>query len=84
MANITEEKQLEIYEIHTDDGGVGLQIGDVIYMGYSRAALMRLLAQIFTGGKDHPSIIDADLYNLAHVYLDGGDAYTERLERLRM
>lgn len=60
-------KPLEIYEVHTPDGGVGLKFGDgPIHMGYDGGDLMNLLAHIFPGECGE---IDGDLYDLAHTYL---------------
>ena len=69
MAQVTGKKQLDIYEIATDDGGVGLQFGDgPVLMGYDGADLMRLLEHIFPGMGDE---LDGDLYDLAQHYLNG-------------
>ena len=72
MEQVTSKKQVDIYECRTDDGGVGLRFGDgPIHMGYDAGDLMRLLSHIFPGEGDE---LDGDLYDLAHVYLDGGAA----------
>jgi len=63
------KRQLEIFEVHTSDGGVGLKFGDgPIHMGYDGADLMRLISHIFPGESDE---LDGDLYDLAQTYLVG-------------
>lgn len=82
MAGITNRRQLEIFEVHTDDGGVGLQFGDgQLFKGYDENDLMRLLEQVFEGIWTAPPFIDAELYNLANTYLDE-DAARKRWEEL--
>ena len=81
MARITSKKQLEIFECETDGGGVGLLIDGVLFMGYGAGDLERLLAQVFIGAYDKPPLIDGDLYDLAHTYLDEASA-RERLETI--
>lgn len=79
----TETRQLEIYEIHTDDGGVGLKFGDgPIHMGYDESDLMRLLGEIFTGPEHDDRPLDGDLLAVAELYLDEATAQ-ERFEELR-
>ncbi len=83
MAEQTSKRQLDIYEITYDDGGVGLQFGDSpVFMGYDASDLSRLLEQVFVGAYSEPSLIDADLHDLAHMYLDEATAQ-ERSEELR-
>ena len=83
MAKVTSKRQLGIFECKTEDGGVGLQFGDgPVFMGYDESDLARLLEQVFVGAYSEPSFIDADLHDLAHMYLDEGAAQ-ERFEDLR-
>ena len=83
MAQVISKRQLEIFECETEDGGVGLKFGDgPLFMGYDERDLARLLEQVFTGAYTKPSFIDAELYDLAHMYLDEATAQ-ERYEELR-
>lgn len=69
MAKVTSKKQLDIYEIATDDGGIGLKFGDgPVHMGYDGSDLMRLLSHMFPGEGGE---LDGDLYDLAQAYLNG-------------
>lgn len=83
MAEQTSKRQLDIYEITYDDGGVGLQFGDgPVFMGYDESDLARLLEQIFVGSYNKPSFIDAELHDLAHRYLAEATAQ-ERFDEVR-
>lgn len=87
MAQVIRKKKLDIYEVKTDDGGIGLQFGDgSIFMGYDAADLFSLLFAIFPDPVrqdplDHDPI-DAELIDLAKQYLDPKKV-NQRIELLR-
>ena len=82
MAKAISKRQLAIYEVETEDGGTALQFGDgPLQMGVGESDLMRLLSQVFDM-PESPSHIDAELYDIANLYLDE-DAARERYEELR-
>jgi len=70
MAYVKRKTQLEIYEVETEDGGIGLQFGadEDIHLGYDRADLMSLLAAAFSLDPEQPE--DTDLTDLTSQYLD--------------
>lgn len=74
MAKPISRRQLDIYEVRTDDGGVGLVFGDSpLYMGYDEEDLMRLLGEVF-GFRDEDDFFDGDLREIATQYLDKDEA----------
>lgn len=70
MAKVTSKKQLEIYECHTDDGGVGIMLDGVLHMGYDAGDLMRLLREVIPGPEHDDRPLDGDLLAVAELYLD--------------
>lgn len=82
MARAISRRQLEIYEVKTDDGGVGLKFGNSpLFMGYDEEDLMRLLGAVFVDATDD-GIADGDLLEVAEQYLDAETA-ERRLRVLR-
>lgn len=85
MARVTSRKQLAIYEVRTEDGGVGIKIGEdgAVHMGYDTSDLMRLLLEIFPDYGNCPDPLDVppadgDLLQAAEVWLDEGTAAERR------
>lgn len=49
MSKAIDTKQLDVYEVRTDDGGVGIELGDMVYMGYDKRDVTSILKAIFEG-----------------------------------
>lgn len=78
MAKVISQKQLEIFECHTDDGGVGIRIGSgPVFLGYDGQDLFSLLAAVFPNADDGDPL-DGDLLSIAEQYLDEDDAARRR------
>lgn len=69
MASETSREKINVQEIHYDDGGVGLLVGDGdIYAGYDGEDVVSLLTAILSNG--------GDLWTITGMYQDGGDFIT--------
>lgn len=49
MAATVERKQLDVWEVRTDDGGVGVEVAGVVYMGWDAQDVERALELVLSG-----------------------------------
>ena len=78
MAQVIKQRQLEIYECNTSDGGVGIRIGNgPVFLGYDGQDLLSLLTAVFPNADDGDPL-DGDLLSIAEQYLDKDDAERRR------
>lgn len=89
---MSNAKRIDVWEVETADGGVGVRVGDgPIHMGVCAADVERLLSMLFDGIEWEDSAcvggtlhaVDAALEQAAGPYLTGGEAYSQRCEAIR-
>lgn len=86
------DERIAVWEVKTEDGGVGIRIGSgPVHMGVSGADVERLLSMLFDGIEWEDSAcvggtlraVDDALVDAARPYIAGGHDYTQRCEAIR-
>lgn len=49
MARTRERKQLDVWEVRTEDGGVGVEVSGAVYMGWDAEDAERVLRLVLSG-----------------------------------
>lgn len=86
------ERHVDVWEVSTEDGGVGVRVGDgPVHMGIGADDVERLLSVLFDGiewpdsacegGTLHAG--DEELEYACMPYLAGGRAYAQRVAVIR-
>lgn len=81
-------RQADVWEVRTDDGGVGVKVGGgALHMGYDVHDMERLLGAVLYGvkvpsGDGVETVRDGDLMEAVEPYITGGEAYDARVAEL--
>ena len=68
MAAEVSRKNLNIFEVRNDDGGVGILIGNTCYLGHDAQDAERALIEAFVGGEDREERAFLTTHEVARMF----------------